>query len=164
MTDKLDAVVEATAEPEKKPATKKASTTTKTTAPKKEAVKAEKPAVKKEAEVAEVKAEEVKKTPAKKAPAKKEALQNAPLYINNRYVVEKDLGKKPQKGEKPYELSKKQIKITLVRSTTGCLQKQVKTIEALGLRKIRQSVIKNDNDAIRGMIFVVKHLVTVEEV
>ena len=43
------------------------------------------------------------------------------------------------------------------------LAKQKKTCEALGLTKINQTVIKKDNDATRGMIFVVKHLVTVEE-
>jgi len=58
----------------------------------------------------------------------------------------------------------KQLKITLVKSTNGCLEKQKKTVEALGLRKIRSSVVKADNDATRGMIYVVKHLVTVEEI
>lgn len=58
----------------------------------------------------------------------------------------------------------KKLKITLVKSTIGCLDKQKKTVEALGLKKIRSSVIKNDNPAMRGMIFVVKHLVSVEEV
>ena len=37
-------------------------------------------------------------------------------------------------------------------------------LQALGLQKIRQSVIKQDNDATRGQIHVVRHLVTVEEV
>ena len=58
----------------------------------------------------------------------------------------------------------KQIKITLVKSTNGCLEKQKKTVQALGLKKLNSTVIKNDNDCIRGMIFVVKHLVKVEEV
>lgn len=56
------------------------------------------------------------------------------------------------------------LKITLVRSTIGCLQKQKDTVAALGLKKIRSEVIQEDNAAIRGMIFRVKHLVTVEEV
>ena len=58
----------------------------------------------------------------------------------------------------------KKLKITLVKSTNGCLEKQKKTVQALGLKKIRSTVLKDDNAAIRGMIFVVKHLVTVEEV
>ena len=60
-------------------------------------------------------------------------------------------------------MADKMIKITLVRSTSGRLAKQQKTVEALGLRKIGQSVVKKDNDCTRGMIFVVKHLVEVSE-
>lgn len=58
----------------------------------------------------------------------------------------------------------KQLKITLVKSTNGCLEKQKKTVQALGLKKINSTVIKADNACTRGMIFVVKHLVKVEEV
>ena len=58
----------------------------------------------------------------------------------------------------------KKLKITLVKRTNGCLEKQKKTVQALGLKKIRSTTLKDDNAAIRGMIFVVKHLVTVEEV
>jgi len=43
------------------------------------------------------------------------------------------------------------------------LKVQQRTVEALGLKKIRSFKILNDNDAVRGMIFRVKHLVTVEE-
>ena len=56
------------------------------------------------------------------------------------------------------------IKITLVKSTIACLAKQKKTVQALGLKKIGSSVVRQDNDAPRGMIFVVKHLVKVEPV
>ena len=59
--------------------------------------------------------------------------------------------------------AEKKIKITLIKSTIGCLDKQKKTVEALGLKKIRSSVIKTDNDCTRGMIFVVRHLVSVED-
>lgn len=58
----------------------------------------------------------------------------------------------------------KKLKVTLVKSGIGRLEKQKRTLKALGLEKIGQEVIHNDNDAIRGMIFVVKHLVSVEEV
>lgn len=60
-------------------------------------------------------------------------------------------------------MADKMIKITLVKSTSGRLAKQQKTVEALGLRKIGQSVVKKDNECTRGMIFVVKHLVKVSE-
>lgn len=56
------------------------------------------------------------------------------------------------------------LKITLKKSTIGCLDKQKKTIQALGLKKIGSSVVKQDNAQMRGMIFVVKHLITVETV
>ena len=88
----------------------------------------------------------------------------APLYVNGRYIVEKELPQKPQKGAKPYEAAKGSLKVTLVKSTAGCLKDQQATVAALGLSKIRTSNVLPDNAAIRGMIFKVKHLVVVEEV
>lgn len=61
-------------------------------------------------------------------------------------------------------MANNQIKITLVKSTIACLDKQKKTVQALGLNKIGSSVVREDNAAVRGMIFVVKHLVKVEPV
>ena len=58
----------------------------------------------------------------------------------------------------------KLLKVTLVKSTIGSLEKHKRTVQALGLKKIRSSVVVKDNAAMRGMIFTVKHLVTVEEV
>ncbi|QUH25456.1 50S ribosomal protein L30 [Serpentinicella alkaliphila] len=55
------------------------------------------------------------------------------------------------------------LNIKLVRSVIGTLPNQRKTVEALGLRKIGQSVEKPDNAQTRGMIEVVKHLVEVKE-
>ena len=56
-----------------------------------------------------------------------------------------------------------QIKITQVRSTIGSKEAQKRTVEALGLKRIRHAVVKNDTPQIRGMIFKVKHLVAVDE-
>lgn len=56
------------------------------------------------------------------------------------------------------------LKITLVKSTIGRKQDQIRTVEALGLKKIRSVVEKNDTPEIRGMINKVCHLVTVEEI
>jgi len=56
------------------------------------------------------------------------------------------------------------LKITLVRSPIGYNKRQKRTVEALGLRRLRQSVLKPDNPAIRGMVRKISHLVTVEEV
>ena len=58
----------------------------------------------------------------------------------------------------------KKLKITLVKSPIACLKKQIRTVEALGLHKLHQSVVQDDNPAIRGMIFAVKHMVTVEDI
>ena len=56
------------------------------------------------------------------------------------------------------------LKITLVKSTIGAVPKHVKTVEALGLKKLNKTVEMPDNDAIRGMIWHVRHLVKVEEI
>jgi len=58
----------------------------------------------------------------------------------------------------------KRLKITLVKSTIGALKVHRATIEALGLRKIGQSVEQKDNPQMRGMVFKVSHLVSVEEI
>ena len=96
--------------------------------------------------------------------AKKSNKAAAPLYINGRYVVERELPAKPQKGAKPYAEATGKVKVTLVKSTAGSLKEHQATVKALGLTKIRTSNVLPDNDATRGMIFKVKHLVTVEEV
>ena len=56
-----------------------------------------------------------------------------------------------------------QLKITQVRSTIGSRFKQRESLRTLGLRKIRQSVVREDNPQTRGLIAVVSHLVEVEE-
>jgi large subunit ribosomal protein L30 len=58
----------------------------------------------------------------------------------------------------------KSLKITQIRSLIGQKPDHKKTIEALGLKRIRHSVIKNDTPQIRGMIKKVVHMVEVEEV
>ncbi len=58
----------------------------------------------------------------------------------------------------------KQLKITQVVSQIDCLEKQKRTIRALGLGRPNYSVVKNDTPQLRGMLNVVKHLVRVEEV
>ena len=57
----------------------------------------------------------------------------------------------------------KTLEITLVKSSIGSTPRQRKTIQALGLKKIKQTVIKNDSQTIRGMIKIVSHLVNVVE-
>jgi large subunit ribosomal protein L30 len=57
----------------------------------------------------------------------------------------------------------KRLKITLVRSKFGRKPDQREALKGLGLRKIGQSVIREDNPMIRGLIRRVEHLVKVEE-
>jgi large subunit ribosomal protein L30 len=58
----------------------------------------------------------------------------------------------------------KQLRITQVRSGVGRPETHRRTLRALGLRRHQQTVIQQDNPAIRGMLFQVQHLVRVEEV
>lgn len=58
----------------------------------------------------------------------------------------------------------KQLQITLKRSLIGRPESQRVTVKTLGLRKMHQSVVHQDNAAIRGMINQVQHLVEVVEV
>lgn len=58
----------------------------------------------------------------------------------------------------------KKLQITLTRSLIGRPETQRKTVNTLGLRKIRQTVVHQDNPAIRGMVNQVNHLVEVKEI
>ena len=57
-----------------------------------------------------------------------------------------------------------ELKITLKRSTIGRPQNQKDTVKALGLTNIGKIVVKPANDAIKGMVNTVSHLVEVEEI
>ena len=56
------------------------------------------------------------------------------------------------------------LKVTWVKSDIGYAEDQKRTIQSLGLRKLNQSVVKEDSVALRGMVVKVRHLVKVEEV
>jgi len=55
------------------------------------------------------------------------------------------------------------IKITLTKSPIGYKQKAKRTLEALGLKKMNQSVEHNVTDSIMGMVDTVNYLVKIEE-
>jgi large subunit ribosomal protein L30 len=55
------------------------------------------------------------------------------------------------------------LKITQIKSGIGGKRNQRATLQTLGLRKIGQSVTREDNPAVRGMVRTVAHLVKVEE-
>lgn len=57
-----------------------------------------------------------------------------------------------------------ELKIIQVRGTIGARWNQRESLRTLGLRKIRQSVVREDNAQTRGLIKTVHHLVVVEEV
>lgn len=55
------------------------------------------------------------------------------------------------------------VRITWVKSGIGYAKTQKKTLKALGLNRLNQSVIHDDSLPIRGMINKVRHLIKVEE-
>jgi len=134
--------------PAKKPAAPKA-------APKAPAKAATKPAPVKAAAAPKVTAPkaEAPKVEAPKVEVKKEA--PAPKK-------EKVVAKAKGKQALPY-VSNGEIRVELTGSTNGCTKKQIRTVQALGLKKINDVRIHKDNPAIRGMVRVVAHLVKVEK-
>ena len=54
--------------------------------------------------------------------------------------------------------------VTWVKSGIGYSQDQRRTLRALGLRRLNQSVVHEDSGSVRGMIVKVRHLLKVEEV
>lgn len=59
-------------------------------------------------------------------------------------------------------MAKKTVKVTLIKSPIGALEKHKQCLTGLGLRRIRHGVELDDTPAIRGMINKVRHLVEVE--
>lgn len=55
------------------------------------------------------------------------------------------------------------LTVKLIKSTIRATKKQARVVEALGLKKLGQTVEHQDNDAIRGMVKVVPHLVAIVE-
>jgi large subunit ribosomal protein L30 len=64
-------------------------------------------------------------------------------------------------AKKPAE---KKIRITQIKSGIGFPADQKRTVRALGLKRINDSVVQSESPAIMGMVFKVKHLVKVEEI
>jgi ribosomal protein L30 len=133
-----------------KTAAKKTTSTAKAAAPKTAAEKTTKTTA--------TKASTTKATTAKKAPAKTAEVKAVETVKVEEVkpVVEKKAAPAPKKANGPM------IKVTLVKSGSGRLQNQIRTLKALGLNKTNSSNVLPDNKAVRGMIFVVKHLVSVE--
>ena len=94
------------------------------------------------------------KTATKKSAAPKKAVAPKTEPVK---AVEKTEVKSAKKAVK------KQIKVTLVKSTIGYNKNQARIVKALGLGKLNSSHVLPDNECVRGMIFKVSHLVKVEE-
>ncbi|MBM3495741.1 MAG: 50S ribosomal protein L30 [Armatimonadetes bacterium] len=56
------------------------------------------------------------------------------------------------------------LKVTLVRSPIGYEESQKKTVRALGLTRMHQSVERPDNAQVRGMVESIRHLVAIEPI
>ena len=60
-------------------------------------------------------------------------------------------------------MAEKKIKVTLVKSLIGQVPKNKNIAQSMGLRKIGQSVVLPDNDATKGQVRLISHMVKVEE-
>lgn len=56
------------------------------------------------------------------------------------------------------------LRVTYRKSSIGYSEAQKNTVRSLGLRRLNQQVEVDDTPSIRGMLFKVKHLLTIEEV
>lgn len=70
---------------------------------------------------------------------------------------------KPVASETPKAVSGKKLTITYVRSAIGSQVRAKRTLSALGFTKLKQTIIQPDSPSIRGMLYVVAHLVDVTE-
>ena len=61
------------------------------------------------------------------------------------------------------KIKKEPLKITQVKSRIGYKKKAKATLDAMGLKKMNQSVELPDNPAIRGMIKNIEYLIKVED-
>ncbi len=55
------------------------------------------------------------------------------------------------------------LRITLVKSGNGYSPDQIRTLHTIGLKRLHQTVIREDSLSLRGQVMKVKHLVIVEE-
>lgn len=80
-------------------------------------------------------------------------------------AAKKPAAKKAAAPKKAAAASKsgKKIKVTQIGSPIGRIDAQLATLIGLGLNKRHRSKVLEDTPAVRGMIEVVKHLVTVED-
>jgi large subunit ribosomal protein L30 len=71
--------------------------------------------------------------------------------------------KSETKTKRKSKKKEKLIRVTLVKSPIGYNLSQKRTVKALGLRKMNQTVEQKDSPTLRGMLNKVSHLIQVEE-
>lgn len=69
----------------------------------------------------------------------------------------------PEKRKGRKKTAVRILQVTLVRSPIGFDKSQKRTVKALGLRRLNQTVEHVDSPSLQGMIAKIKHLVSVEE-
>jgi large subunit ribosomal protein L30 len=102
-----------------------------------------------------------KKAPARKAGAKKAAAAKKAPAAKKTAAAKKAPAAKKQTSRTRAGSGK--LRVTQVRSLSGRPANHRATMEALGFRWHQQTLVKDDNPSIRGMLFQVRHLVKVEE-
>ncbi len=60
-------------------------------------------------------------------------------------------------------LESKKVKITLVKSGIGFSKQHKATLKALGFHRLHETLVKQDNPSLRGMLALVNHLIVIEE-
>ena len=70
-------------------------------------------------------------------------------------------GPKFHTAELPKDIQKDGLRVTQIRSTSGHAETMRRTLRALGLRHYQHSVVVKDDPGVRGMLFKVRHMVTV---
>jgi len=104
----------------------------------------------------------VEKPPVTKPAPKKEPVTKKVEPVKKE-VVKKSAPIKKEKGVAPYE-TVGEMRVVLVKGVQGCTKRQIRTVMALGLKRIGDERVHKDNPAIRGMCIVVEHLVKVEKI
>jgi large subunit ribosomal protein L30 len=102
-----------------------------------------------------------KKAPAKKAAGAKKAAPKKAVSAKKAPAAKKATAPKTTSRTRA---GTGKLRVKQVRSLSGRPAAQRRTMEALGFRWHQQTLIKDDNPGIRGMLFQVRHLVQVEEV
>ncbi|MEK7258586.1 MAG: 50S ribosomal protein L30 [Pseudomonadota bacterium] len=59
-------------------------------------------------------------------------------------------------------MATKQVKVTLVRSPIGTMERHRQCLKGLGLRRMHQSVELQDTPAVRGLISKIRYMLFVE--